>query len=344
MERTIKKLFLIIILSFTFITVSCKTLNFYNDTLADYRYEEPRKVIITADDFGASKNINLGIIGGIESGFINTVSAMVTFNEATKDIKKLSEDFPDINIGLHLSISSGSPVSNPQNIPSLVDENGNFYSIDKLILRLDKINLLELKTELKNQITIMQNIGIRIDHLSSQHNILHLYSPFTEVVVDLASNYKLPMRSTMPASVTLDEFSYSKTKIRGQELAANLVKQNPFRAIRFIKYTKKKEMEENQKMMDMYKVTHPAYLIDSYWGNPTSENLFYIFTHLPEGVSEICFHLGVNEEAAESPIGINKNYLLMREFELMSLNNNQIKRWMKILNIEKIGFSEIYQN
>ncbi|HAK46693.1 MAG TPA: hypothetical protein DCO79_12350 [Spirochaeta sp.] len=60
----------------------------------------------------------------------------------------------------------------------LVDDNGNFYTIDKLIPRLDEVALSEFEVEIRRQIELFKQTGVKIDHLSSQHNILHLYSPF----------------------------------------------------------------------------------------------------------------------------------------------------------------------
>jgi len=90
---------------------ACQSVSFECSTLNDSRFDRVRKVIITADDFGASEEINTGVIRGVETGFVNTVSAMVTFPTACGEISDLDKMFPDINIGLHLSITSGSPVS-----------------------------------------------------------------------------------------------------------------------------------------------------------------------------------------------------------------------------------------
>lgn len=320
---------------------ACQSVLFESSPLAESRFDTARKVIITADDFGASAEINAGIIRGVETGFVNTVSAMVTFPGAPAEIADLKTEFPGINIGLHLSVTSGFPVSDKITIPSLIDEDGSFYSIDKLILRLDEVDLAEIESELRRQIEIFQLTGVKIDHLSSQHNILHLYSPFTELVMNLAVEYNLPMRATRAASVVLDDFSYSKTRERGLDLAGLIIRQNPFGALGFMRYTRGLEMSENQQRMSEILIPHPDYLIDSFWGTPTAENLYYIFTHLPEGTSEIIFHLGVNEDEGGIPPGIEGGYYLMREFELMSINNREIERWMHKLNITKTSFSEL---
>lgn len=336
-----QKLGIIIISLSAVFFLSCQSVKFETGNLSECRYEEPRRVIITADDFGASDNINKGIIKGIDTGFINTVSAMVTFPDACESITELSEGHSDVNIGLHLSITSGLPVSRSDEVASLVDEDGYFYTIDKVILRLSKIDPAELEAELRKQIEVFLDTGVRLDHLSSQHNILHLYSPFTEIVMNLAGEYGVPMRSTKAASVSLSEFSYSKTRSRGIELAGALISQSPLGALLFQKYSTSDEMERNQAAMDQHSVNHPDYLIDSFWGTPTAGNLYYIFTHLPGGVSEIVFHLGINEGEYEVPSGIDADYYLMREFELMSINNIEIERWMKLLNIEKTDFSSL---
>ena len=85
----------------------------------------------------------------------------------------------------------------------------------------------------------------------------------------------------------------------------------------------------------------PDYLIDAFWGDPSPQNLFYILTNLPEGISEIVFHLGMNEKEEEPQYGIDMDYYLMREFELMVVTSSQFERWLKNLNIEIIGYNDL---
>lgn len=104
-------------------------------------------------------------------------------------------------------------------------------------------------------------------------------------------------------------------------------------------------MEANhQKALDRG-IALPDYLIDGFWGDPTPENLLSLLRQLPEGTSELVFHLGVHESAppgaepaVSAPHGIDGNYLLMRELELFCITSPQFSRWLQLLSIGRTGF------
>ena len=73
---------------------------------------------------------------------------MVTFPNSLENILDLREAYPEAEIGLHFSITSGRPLSSIDSVKSLVDDYGNFYSIGEIVSRLEKIDLKELEREL----------------------------------------------------------------------------------------------------------------------------------------------------------------------------------------------------
>jgi hypothetical protein len=157
-------------------------------------YETGRLVIITADDFGASENINREIRLAARAGVITAISAMTNFPDSLAELEAISREYPLVGIGVHLNITTGKPILPPGEVPSLVTKEGNFYTIEDVFPRLKKISATELKNELRAQIEVLQRRGICIDHLSNQHGLLSLYSPFLEIVLQLAEEYQLPVR------------------------------------------------------------------------------------------------------------------------------------------------------
>lgn len=55
-------------------------------------------LIITADDYGASKNINEGIRLAVENDAITTISVLSNFTECLPNLKRLSQNNPAIVI------------------------------------------------------------------------------------------------------------------------------------------------------------------------------------------------------------------------------------------------------
>jgi len=261
-----------------------------------------RNLIITADDFGASKNINEGIRIVANNHVITTISALTNFTESISELKKISEDHPKIGIGVHLNIITGKPILEINDIPSLVKKDGDFYTIDEILPKIENISRNELKKELIAQINALIEHEIRIDHLSDQMGILSLYSPFFEIMIELAEQFRVPVRSPVVGSVkNPNVFSHSKMKKRGRKLARKLFFQSPFKAIRLSKYLSIQEMEKKTRKLDERGIPHPDLLIDCFWGNPTTSHLSYILENIPDGTSELILHVGTGTRQEATP-------------------------------------------
>jgi hypothetical protein len=111
-----------------------------------------RFLIITADDFGASKNINEGIEFAADKKAITAISVLTNFKESLRELKQISIDHPDIGIGVHLNIITGNPVLDASQVPSLVNSSGRFYTIDELLPKIKNVSPDDLKRELRAQI------------------------------------------------------------------------------------------------------------------------------------------------------------------------------------------------
>lgn len=85
-----------------------------------------KQIIVRADDLGISEGINYGIEKSIKEGIIKSVGFMVNM-EASEHGWNLVKDC-DVCFGLHTNISVGKPITNPDLIPSLVNENKEFKS------------------------------------------------------------------------------------------------------------------------------------------------------------------------------------------------------------------------
>jgi chitin disaccharide deacetylase len=301
-----------------------------------------RFLIITADDFGAARNINEGIRLAAINNLITTISALTNFPESTGSLKSISEENPNIGIGVHLNITTGKPVSDPALVPTLVNKNGNFYTINEILPQLRKISLDELRIELRSQIQILSDNGIRVDHLSDQHGILTLYPPFLNVVIELAKEYHLPLRSPVVASMKYpDIFPKSSMKEAGYKILRAFLLSNPGTALSYVIDFQFKQINERAAKLDSAGIVHPDLLIDCFYGNPTVSNLRYILANLPPGVNELVLHLGTHDGQMEYPTGLDLDYFDNRELELSTVSTCSFNEYLKFLNVKKTRFSEI---
>jgi predicted glycoside hydrolase/deacetylase ChbG (UPF0249 family) len=329
--------------AFALVSAGCATAEFEAEPLRQDAYQQTRRLIITADDFGAHPAIDRGVTAGVEAGLVTSVSAMVTFDRAPEAIAALREKHPEIGIGLHLSLTSGGPVSPPASVPTLVrpDAGGRFYNVASFIARLPEVKLAEVEREFRAQIEALQKLGISVDHLASQHNIAQVYGPFFDIVLDLAAEYDIPVRSPVPASLADPQFAPSMTQRRAMSLAASAVTADPFSVLRFGDFTTLEEMQRNRLRLDERDIRHPDLLIDAFWGQPTAAKLYEILSGLPEGSAELVVHLGTYNRDVDLPPGISEDYMQMRDFELVSLTSPRVRQWIDLLGIRLIGYQDL---
>ena len=301
-----------------------------------------RYLILTADDFGASKNINEGIKYAADNNGITTISVLSNFSESLPDLHEIAQNHPEIGIGVHLNIVTGKPLLGVNGVPSLVSDSGDFYTIEKLLPNIKSISLDELRKELRAQIHVLIDYGIRLDHLSDQNVILSFYGPFFEILTDLALEFDVPVRSPLLAGVKYPRvFTNSNMKKRYRHLAFKCVIASPSAAVALMKNSKVDMMEEKVQKLEELEIGHPDILVESFWGEPTASNLIHILENLPEGTSEIILHFGTFTHPDNIPSGLERDYFNHRENELITVTSDYLKEYYNHLKIKTIGYSDI---
>lgn len=142
-----------------------------------------RKLIINADDFGMSYEVNEGIKKGIRAGIITSVSIMVNmpyFEDAVKFLKKN----PHIAVGLHFNITEGLPTLPVRETGTMLREDNSFFYWPSMIERfiLNKISLSQLNEELRFQYEKLESTGLKISHIDSHHHIHLMPSIFRSLI------------------------------------------------------------------------------------------------------------------------------------------------------------------
>lgn len=84
------------------------------------------KLLIRADDIGYCDGVNRGIRDVVETGLVKSAGLMPNMEEAQKGFEMLKE--LDVCIGQHTNLCLDKPCCNPDDIPSLVNEDGLFKS------------------------------------------------------------------------------------------------------------------------------------------------------------------------------------------------------------------------
>ncbi|WP_163100403.1 chitin disaccharide deacetylase [Peribacillus alkalitolerans] len=146
------------------------------------------KLIVNADDFGFSRGVNHGIIDSHVNGIVNSTTMMMNM-DAVDHAVELAKLHPRLKVGIHLVLTCGKPLSD--NVPSLIDEHGNFKSQSILD---ETVSLEEVEKEWSAQIDRFIRTGLQPSHFDSHHHV-HTRKVLLPVVQRLAYKYNLKVRA-----------------------------------------------------------------------------------------------------------------------------------------------------
>ena len=135
------------------------------------------KLIINADDFAYTKEVNLGILDAHRFGTVTSTTIMVNqrfFDHAIGIYPK------SLGIGVHLNLTWGRSLSTKE----------KFSAWNKHKIILGMINEEFVEKEFRKQIETLLEVGIRPDHLDS-HQHMHAFKPVTNIFLKLAEEYRI---------------------------------------------------------------------------------------------------------------------------------------------------------
>jgi predicted glycoside hydrolase/deacetylase ChbG (UPF0249 family) len=144
-------------------------------------------LIVNADDFGFSENVNNGIITAHKFGIVSSATMLVTM-PGFKHAVRLARQTPSLGVGLHLNLTQGIPLSDPKTVPSLLKADGGM-SARKLNWRDE-----EVEQEIELQLAKLLEAGITPTHMDSHHHF-HLESPSAyRIMKKIAAREGIPIR------------------------------------------------------------------------------------------------------------------------------------------------------
>jgi predicted glycoside hydrolase/deacetylase ChbG (UPF0249 family) len=275
-------------------------------------------LIVNADDFGMSHEINEGIKRGVQAGIITSVSVMVNmpfYDEAVKFLKK----HPEVSVGLHFNITEGSPILKPKTLGSLLREDNSFFHWSSLIAKfvLGKVMADEIKQELEHQYQKLKKTGLKISHIDSHHH-MHLYPRIFRVLVSFAHERGVS---------ALRSRKFSLWSLTNGIKKGPTIKQCVILALCFLDNFLARNSQ------DLYDINS---IYDINWDkNLTEKKLLNILDHLPNGITEIICHPAVLSRDG------NRRFLLPRYQRLELLLKKSVLQKIRKNNIQLVSRNEL---
>lgn len=177
------------------------------------------KLIINADDFGISRGQNFAIVDCYTKGVVRSTTLLATM-PAFEHACQLAKQHVGLDVGVHLSLDLGEPVSPLETIPSLLTD-GRFR---RYALEANQISVTteEVYLEWRAQIEKILAAGIQLTHMDSHHHI-HMMTNLFPVYIRLAHEYDLAIRFHPRKwhAAHFEQFSPSLASVRRADLFLN---------------------------------------------------------------------------------------------------------------------------
>jgi len=229
-----------------------------------------KKVIVNADDFGLDDHTVAWTIKGFECGALTSATIMAGM-PATDTVIEYAKGHPQFSFGVHFYLVDEKPMSNPEEIPSMIDPaTGKLWRTRKFILRnfAGLIKVDDLKREMRAQYLAIKNSGVSISHVDGHGH-----------------NHRLP-QSIKALAELKDELGLTMVR-RCQDLAAVGGKLGLLS--RVINGPMQKRLDRAGFKSTDHFLMNAGHSFDPMWFSKALQSL-------PDGVTEIGIHPGEDEE------------------------------------------------
>jgi chitin disaccharide deacetylase len=152
-----------------------------------------KRLIVNADDFGSSPEVNAGIICAHRDGVLRSASLMVA-EPAARAAAEMARDNPALDVGLHAVVCRGRSLLDASRLGAAVNASGEF--IDSPVgagMRyfFDRSMRAAMADELRAQVERHLELVGYLNHIDGHLNF-HVHPLFADILVDLAVEYKVP--------------------------------------------------------------------------------------------------------------------------------------------------------
>jgi predicted glycoside hydrolase/deacetylase ChbG (UPF0249 family) len=137
-----------------------------------------KQLVVNADDFGFTRDVNAGIVEAHRDGILTATTLMANWgatSDTFDDAVRLARETPSLDIGCHLVLVQAPGL--PATIPQLVQA-----------VALGRIRIYE---ELAKQVRRIVDAGLSPTHLDT-HKHTHLLPPVLEAVARISEEFRIP--------------------------------------------------------------------------------------------------------------------------------------------------------
>jgi hopanoid biosynthesis associated protein HpnK len=232
-----------------------------------------KKLVVTADDFGAAREVNDAVLEAHAHGILTAASLMVAAPAAADAVAR-AKAAPSLRVGLHLVLVDGRPMLPADRVPGLVDASGAFRNdmarAGAAMFFRPSVQR-QLEAEIAAQFEAFRATGLALDHVNA-HKHFHLHPTIAGLIVKYAA-----IHGVKGARVPLEPQAVL-ARIEPRKASAVTAVTRPFaRSLR--------------RRFARAGIASPDAVFGLAWsGAMTAPRLKGIMENLPDGLSEIYLH------------------------------------------------------
>lgn len=291
-----------------------------------------RKLIVNADDFGFNREVTDGIIKCHQQGCVTSTTLMAHMPAAEYAVEQ-AKKFPNLSIGIHLAINTGRPISNPEEIPALVNSDGAFKSSSEIVqlAKHCRLPIEQIHREFTAQVEKFLSLGITPTHCDGHQNITVNPQPLI-ALMRVAKKYNIKRMRTYRGLYRIDKSYGFKFSNLLRMLRINIIRAPKSTYYELLhRFLRLKGYRLPGMKYGFYKVVSSSPLKRDLDGWVT------LLRSLPEGVSELVTHPGLPSNDLVDRAEFRKKRVI--EYELFS--NPKTKQIAEELGVELVSFEAI---
>jgi hopanoid biosynthesis associated protein HpnK len=279
-----------------------------------------KQLIVNADDFGYTAGVNRAIVDAHRTGIVTSTSLMAN-GAAFEDAIEQARRTPGLDLGCHLNLVEGIPISPPGDIPHLVNSRGRFYNLVELGLRVaaHRVPMREVEREFAAQIDKIVGAGIQPSHLDT-HQHTHMNPRVAAVLARVAQAYGITWVRRLSENCTppLREGAWRRRIV----------------AAAYCLFVSSLE----RRMAELGLRTPDAFTGFVLTGKLTTPALQATFAELCDGVTELMCHPGYyDQDLQASPTMLKRK----REIEQKTVADSSWREWLREHEIVLTNFRNL---
>jgi len=152
-----------------------------------------RVLIVNADDVGLHPGLTDGALAAHDAGVVTSCSVVATGPDFAATAALLRAR-PALDVGVHLALTGGVPLTPAAEVTSLVDGGGRFppgWRVSAWRAATGRLRPDEVERELRRQVARVLDAGLAVSHLDG-HEHLHALPGVIEVVAAVAVELAIP--------------------------------------------------------------------------------------------------------------------------------------------------------